>query len=88
MIHEREYVFIISVRRDNQRLPKPILSLASRTGNLTESTPVGFGDWQSLESRFRAERAIETLSIVSHQMDDQAKEYSIGDIKVFDYLAT
>ena len=88
LIHEREYVFIISVRRDNQRLPKPILSLASRTGNLTESTPVGFGDWQSLESRFRAERAIETLSIVSHQMDDQAKEYSIGDIKVFDYLAT
>lgn len=88
LIHEREYVFTISVRRDNQRPPKPILSLASRAGNLTEATPVGFGDWQSLESRFRAERAIETLSIVSHQMDEQANEYSIGDIRVFDYLAT
>ncbi|MGU7811603.1 hypothetical protein [Burkholderia sp. AW49-1] len=88
LIHEREYVFKISVRRDNQHLPKPFLSLASRTGGLTETTPVGFGDWQTLESKFRAERAIETLSIVSHQMDDQAIEYSIGNIQVFDYLAT
>jgi len=88
LIHEREYVFKVSVRRDNQRSPKPILSLASRTGNLTEATPIGFGDWQSLESRFRAERAIETLSIMSHETDVQANDYSIGDIHVFDHLAT
>ncbi|WP_157632991.1 hypothetical protein [Burkholderia ubonensis] len=87
LIHQREYVFRISVRRNNQGSPKPILSLATTTGSLTEPTPVEFGDWQSLESRFRAERAIETLSIVSHQMTSQANDYSIGDIQVFDYLA-